>query len=101
MKYLKSYELYFQAKDLEEELRLAKAELLKAEDKVTAIDKLYKDMEDRALVRFLDLLEDAKEEADKRYSDLEDEVEVIKEALECTWKLYEATKNLENIWEQG
>ena len=99
MKYLKSYELYFQAKDLEEELRLAKAELLKAEDKVTAIDKLHEDMEARALVRFLDLLEDAEEEANKHYNDLEDEVKAIKEALECTWKLYEATKNLESIWE--
>lgn len=101
MKYLKSYEVFFHAKALEEELQLAKADLQEAEDKVTAINKLYKTMEANCLYTFLDLLEDAKEEADKRYHNLEDEVKTIEEALEYAWKLYEATQSLEDIWKQG
>lgn len=98
MKYLKSHEVFFHAKALEKELQLAKADLQEAEDKLTAICKLYKDVEARCLYSFLDLLEDAKEEANKRYHSLEDEVETIEEALEAAWKLYEATQSLEDMW---
>lgn len=98
MKYLKSYEVFFHAKALEEELQLAKADLLEAENRLTAINKLYKDMEARCLYTLLDLLEDVKEEANKRYHSLEDEIETIEEALEAAWKLYEATQSLEDMW---
>lgn len=101
MKYLKSHEVFFHAKALEKELQLAKADLQEAEDKVAAINKLYKAMEANCLYTFLDLLEDAKEEADKRYHSLEDEVKTIEEALEHAWKLYEAMQSLEDIWKQG
>lgn len=82
MKYLKSHEVFFHVKALEKELQLAKADLQEAEDNVTAICKLYNDMEARCLYTFLDLLEDVKEEAVKRYHSLKDEVETIEEALE-------------------
>lgn len=101
MKILKSYELYFQAKTLEEELRLAKADLMKTEDEANTVCKLYNDMEARCLYTLLDLLEDVKEEAVKRCRDLTDEVGTIEEAVEHAWKLYEAMKNLEDIWGQG